>query len=292
MRKRTVNLGVVTAIAVAMAVPTLAKAKAKPAKDKKPAEPALPAGPDPAEIVDATPFRDKLVVVTDGKGHYLAAPPDLADDSLRGTLYYSADGKSFYQQRVPGYGSSGPGTFSFTFWEPRVVDGWKRSFDRKAGDVFELQCDDRNTRLTKVAPADTKTLLAGAQFLKPRWKYRAYALARDDSGRYFYVDKPREPENSKAFRLYMGKKNELKPLKMVNVVSDSKGDIFATKSGELRLVIPKEGQAGPDERVPVWIKGKQKTPLTWVPIEDNGYLIYVELGVYTGQPLGTPCDDL
>jgi hypothetical protein len=294
MRKRSLDVALVLGMAaLAASVPALAKETAR----KKPAIPVdspapVAAASDPADVIDATPFRDKLLVVSDGKGHYLAAPPDLQDEGLRGTLFYSADGKSFYQQRVPGYGSNGPGTFSFTFWEPRVGDGWKRSFERKDGNLFEVQCDDRLTRLTQVPAADAKKLLADAKFLKPRWKYRAYALARDDSGRYFYVDVPREPETSKAFRLYMGRKNELKPLKMTNVVSDSKGDIFATKSGELRLIIPKDGQGDGDERVPVWIKGKAKVSLTWVPIEDNGNLIYAELGVYTGQSLGTPCDDL
>jgi hypothetical protein len=29
-----------------------------------------------------------------------------------------------------------------------------------------------------------------------------------------------------------------------------------------------------------------------VPLQDNWALIYNELGVYRGAPLGTPCDDL
>ena len=32
--------------------------------------------------------------------------------------------------------------------------------------------------------------------------------------------------------------------------------------------------------------------VTAVPVEDNHVLIYTDLGVYTGEPLGTPCDDL
>jgi hypothetical protein len=291
MRKRSLNLAL--ALGVTVLAAAAAPALAKSAKQKPAAPPPAATAPDPADVLDGAALAAKLIVVTDGKGHYLAAPPDLSDEGNRGTLYYSTDGgKTFHQQRIQGYGSSGPGTFSLTFWDPRINDGWRRSFDRKEGNAFELQCEDRLSKLTQVPAAEAKTLLAAAQFLKPRWKYRAYALARDDSGKYFYVDKPRQPEDSKAFRLYAGKKNELKPLKMTNVVSDSKGDIFATKTGELRLVIPREGEGGGDERVPVWIAGKKKTSLTWVPIEDNGKLVYTELGVYTGQPLGTPCDDL
>ena len=71
---------------------------------------------------------------------------------------------------------------------------------------------------------------------------------------------------------------------MTNVVSDSEGDIFATKSGELRLVL--------DRKESAWVKGKQRTALELLPLEDNVQLIYSELGVYAGEPLGTPCDVL
>ena len=73
-------------------------------------------------------------------------------------------------------------------------------------------------------------------------------------------------------------------LKMTNVVSDSQGDIFTTKKGELRLVL--------DQTRSVWIAGKKETALTSVPVDANRIMIYTDLGVYAGQRLGTPCDDL
>jgi hypothetical protein len=71
---------------------------------------------------------------------------------------------------------------------------------------------------------------------------------------------------------------------MTNVVSDSQGDIFTTKKGELRLVLGKKQSK--------WIAGKKETELTSLPLEDNRIMIYRDLGVYTGQRLGTPCDDM
>jgi hypothetical protein len=288
MRRTHTLLGVVV-----VAGALLAGAAAQGGKAAKKKAPAPPPGPDPADVLDPAPYREKLGLYTDGKGHYLAAMPTLTDDPLRGSLFWSADGKTFYQQRVGSFGGQGTDIWDLTFWEPRINDGWRRSFGRK-GDKYTLQCDDRTTAFTAVAAADAKTILGAATFLKPRWKYMAYALARDDAGTYFFVDRQREPPQSKFFRLYMGKKGEMKPLKMVNVVSDSEGDIFATKTGELRLIIPKEGRGGLDSerREPVWIKGKKRVSLTWVPVEDNAYMIYAELGVYAGQLLGTPCDDL
>jgi len=280
---RATCVTLLTTCAALLAPAAFAKGKAAP-----PPAAAAPAD-DPADVLDVKDIAAKLVVVTDGKGHFLAAAAEVTDPAVQGRVFYSPDGKTFWEQRIQGYGSNGPGLYSITFWEPRVRDGWKRSYDHN-GDGYAVQCDDRVTKLSALPAAESKAMVAGAVFKKPRWKTMAYALARDDAGRYFYVDKPREPRDSKAFRVFMGQKNALKPLKMVNVVSDSEGDIFATKSGELRLLIPKDG--ADDARVPVWIKGKKKVSLTWVPVEDNGNLIYTDLGVYTGQPLGTPCDDL
>jgi hypothetical protein len=68
------------------------------------------------------------------------------------------------------------------------------------------------------------------------------------------------------------------------VVSDSEGDIFATKQGTLRMVLGKSES--------LWAKGKQEQKLVQLPVADNRLLIYTDLGPYLGQRLGTPCDDL
>ena len=127
-------------------------------------------------------------------------------------------------------------------------------------------------------------MLETARFEKSPRKTSAYALARDDGGRYFFVDRGRTDETAKNFRLFVGPKGNLKQQKMTNVVSDSEGDVFATKTGSLRLILGKnEGS---------WIeKGKPKK-LVLVPVEDNVRMIYTELGVYAGERMGTPCDDL
>ena len=67
------------------------------------------------------------------------------------------------------------------------------------------------------------------------------------------------------------------------------------KSGSLRYVTDWQ-------KPPTWMQGKKKLTLTIVPIEsvdeksgepiNNYQLIYNELGVYLGEKLGNPCDDL
>ena len=233
---------------------------------------------DAPAAVDITAIRDKIRIVTDGKGHYVAFGPI---ESLSDFLFYG-DGKTFYRQRVFSGGSEGDIRFSRTFWEPRR-HGVGSSFELN-NKKYWTECGERKTEMTLVPEVDAKAMVGAAKFLGPRWNRQAYLLARDESGRYYYVDRQREPPESKNFRLFVGPKGNLKLQKMTNVVSDSEGDIFATKTGSLRLITGKAQYA--------WIEGKSKTVLTKVPVEDNAQLIYSELGAYTGEMLGTPCDDL
>jgi hypothetical protein len=235
------------------------------------------------DAVDVSAYRDKLKVLTDGKGHYLTLMPfTIGDGPDTGLLFYG-DGKTFYAQRRISGGRSGDESFDTTFWEPRVDSGYKASLgfhDKK----YTVQCDKRITELKPLEKAEAQKLLGGAQFLGRRWKRQAYSLARDNSGVYYYVDRAREPEGNKDFRVFRGPKGAVKPLKMVNVVNDSEGDIFITKAGKLRLVL--------DKHETTWLEGEKQTKLTPLAVEDNHIMIYTDLGVYAGEKLGTPCDDL
>jgi hypothetical protein len=231
-----------------------------------------------ADPLDVSGVRDKLVVVEDGQGHYIAVIP--FGDSIWDHLYWSQDGKDFFQQRVFGGGSNGTESFDRSFWEPRVRTRNGASFGMHDG-TYKLWCGERTTTFKPLEQGKVSAMVAAATFHPARWKFRAYALARDDVGTYYYVDRRRE-EGSMEFRLYSGPRGAMKPLKMINVVSDSEGDIFSTKSGELRLVLDKKESA--------WVQKGKRQPLKSLPVEDNVALIYADLGVYSGQPLGTPCD--
>jgi len=245
-------------------------ASAKPSP--KNSEPTVP-------TVDITDVKAKLQIFTDGKGHYVAVVP--FDDIYKHTYY--GDGKQFFTQRISGGGRSGDTQWNRTFWEPRVDALWKSSI-RFQDNVLSVQCGDRETPFTPLADEDRAKLVENAIFHETIWKYKAYALARDSKGTYYYVDQPRDESKSKAFRLFSGLRGKLKPLAMTNVVSDSQGDIFTTKSGELRLVL--------DKKRSVWFDKKAERELVALPLDENRMLIYSDLGVYTGQRLGTPCDDL
>ncbi|MCG5053645.1 MAG: hypothetical protein KA712_11845 [Myxococcales bacterium] len=251
--------------------------------------PAPPAGakPRPPKVESTTPSaprvelgeaKAKLTVLSDGQGHYVVLMPFGSHDHT-----YYGDGKSFFALRVGSSSSVGTEAFDFTFWEPRVKARYQASVQFRDG-AYSLQCGDRKTAFAPLPAAEADALLAAAAFFGPRWPYEAYALARDDRGTYYYVDHQREPEGNLAFRVYRGPRGKLKPLKMVNVVSDSEGEIFATRAGDLRLVL--------DKKETSWVAGQRSTKLVSLDLYENVMLIYTDLGPYLGERLGTPCDDL
>src|SRR5205814_1213821 len=87
--------------------------------------PVAPVAPGADDTVDMTPVRDKMSVVTDGKGHYIAFAPL---EQMSDFLFYG-DGKQFEQQRVFGGGSEGDIQFSRAFWEPRTASYGGATFE-------------------------------------------------------------------------------------------------------------------------------------------------------------------
>ena len=248
---------------------------------------AVAATADPAAL-DAK-AREQANVCTDGKSHYVVLAPD---EQLSRRLYYSGDGKRFFA--VPG----APNGMMAGDWfpDPRRTNPTNnanfRGLDLRRFSYVEFDkekktcavvCGDKKTALQIVEAAKVKPLLEGGKFEPSPRKWAPYALARDNNGVYYYVDRGYAEADKGRFRLYVGPKGNLKLQKMTNVVSDSEGDIFATKTGSLRLIL--------DKRESSWIENNKPTPLKVVPVEDNLPMIYGELGVYSGERLGTPCDD-
>ena len=239
------------------------------------------AKPDPDKI-DITPYRDKLKFLADKDGHMIAVVrPFSADDEELEPLFYSLDGKVFYQQRRIGAFADGDKSYEITYWDPGAGRPGP-TFTWQDG-KYAVTCETRVTEFTPVA-ADRIAALRAAEFRRPLWKRQAYTLPRDDTGVYYYVDQGREEKDAKDFRVYRGPKGSMKQMKMKNAVSDSEGDIFITEGGELRMVV--------DKGEKVWVAGRKRTELVILPVEDNIKMIYVDLGVYSGQRKGTPCDDL
>jgi len=242
----------------------------------------VPAGPLP---VDVSPVLDQLVFAGDGKGHWVAMVPFYADTAAH--TYWSHDGVWFNALRVTGASRQGTLKFDKVFWEPRVKARWQASVGMDA-DGWWGRCFDRKIALQPAAGPAAASMVAAVRagkihFAAPSWDRRPVALVRDDAGTYWYVDGG-VGERAQHFRVFSGPRGLVKALPLVNVVSDSEGQIFATRSGKLRLVLGRFEAS--------WIDGRGEKKLTVLPVDDNLPLIYGDLGAYIGQRLGTPCDDL
>jgi hypothetical protein len=241
--------------------------------------------PDPLKPkpVDIKPMLDKLDVFRDDTGMYWvslrAMTADHDDDNLW-TFY--GDGKTMYRQRVIGF-STHDGVIEWNLWAPRVRGMQTANVMLKAGKVtIECKVKDTPRAMTQLPADQARAFLQHAAFMPPLWTRQTHTLARDDDGVYYFVDELREEYGGKGFRVFVGQKGAMKELPMMNVVSDSAGEIFATKSGELKIVTSEDGKA-------YWKKGGKKTDLIKLDPWQNRYVIYRELGIYGA--LGAVCDD-
>ncbi|MFW6052253.1 MAG: hypothetical protein ACODAU_13830 [Myxococcota bacterium] len=146
-----------------------------------------------------------------------------------------------------------------------------------------LKCGEREVELT-LLEGDAKAEIFGLERGDPPFDRVPHALARDRRGVYYYVDRGATEATARDFRLYSGRRGALRQLDMRDIVSDSEGEVFESASGTLRLVV--------DRDEALWIRGKRSTQLKTLPVGENLGVIFNELGVYLGEPLGTPCDDL
>ncbi len=235
-------------------------------------------GKDPKpDVVDITPVADKLVVLRMDGGHFIVIEPfNISSDH-----FYFGDAKNLYRQRAMSGGADGKKRFDRKIWSPRVDH---QAYIKFKDGAWSFQCGERETVMTEASEEETKKVLGKGKFHMPLWQRTAYALSRDDRGRYYFVDRFRD-EKRKGFRLFIGQKGALKLSRLTNIVSDSEGEIFSTKKGELRLIMHRG-----DPSKATWFRGKKKSELIPVPMWKNLVLIYDELGVYDGQLLGTPCD--
>jgi hypothetical protein len=257
-----------------------------------------PAGPPPVpppKPYDISKFKDKLQVLHDGKEHYFVLL-DIEHGSLSKVkdAFFYGDGKTFYRQYSPS-GGRNKKDYSFTVGDPRVLYPARSIFEAKKG-VLTFTCEKRETVLQPLERDKAVAMLDQAKFYDVYWTRTAHALARDDRGNYYYVDRLVADDYTgsghRGFRVFRGMRGKMRQLRMKNVVSDVKGEIFTTNRGQLRLIIPRGGTPG--EGKGLWIAGKRRVNLTAIPVRDlrTRVMIYRELGAYTGLKLHKPCDDL
>jgi hypothetical protein len=240
----------------------------------------LTAAAEPKPVaVDVAPIRDELLVFQDAAGGTYVVKPGADPRAFYGT------GKQLYEQVVTGRSANGP-AWGVDVWAPRVPEMRPGVIMRKADGTFHKLCDGKDDAvLTQVAGDKARAILDQHQLMSTALVRRPYLLGRDDAGVYYYVDVIAKQYGGKGYRVFVGKKGAMKELPLTDVASDSAGDVFATKTGDLRLV----GSRGSGAKV-TWIRGGKRTELVWLDLDLNSRLIFRDLGIY--KFTGTICDNI
>ncbi|MEO6774099.1 MAG: hypothetical protein ABI467_13960 [Kofleriaceae bacterium] len=240
------------------------------------------AGGDPKPTaVDIKPIKDHLLAFEDPQGGTYVVLPGSTP-----RVFFAANGKQAYEQIIVTRSANGD-AWSIGTWAPRISGMSPASIQRNEDGTFERWCGNVAHAKLEAVPADRAKLVIGKlQFLSSGITRRAHLLARDDAGVYYYVDEVAKAYGGQGYRVFVGKKGAMKQLPLTDVARDTGGEVYATKSGDVRFVIdgsdPKKDQAS-------WIKGAKKVPLTILDPDANSRIIWAELGVYSF--LGTPCDE-
>ena len=239
--------------------------------------------PKPAatEIKD---FKDKLLVFKDSAGGTYAVLP--RSENVESRVWYGI-GKTLYEQITRGYSRDGD-SWSISIWAPRIAQLRPGSIDKKKDGTYFKSCDGLDDFVLAEQTGDkAKAVLDKFAFVGPGLVRRPHLFARDDTGVYYYVDKLAERHGGKSYRVFVGRKGGMKQLSLMDVASDSAGQVFSTKTGDLRLIKTVEDSEKPTT---VWVKGAKKTDLIGLDTDMNSPIIFNELGIY--KFTGSICENL
>jgi hypothetical protein len=235
--------------------------------------------------IDVSAVRGQMLLLGDSDGGLYAVVP-----GKDAQLFYSAGGKTktFYEQSIVGRSSDGStGAWAISVWAPRVPNIQPGSVSRKGDGTFTRWCGNKSTTALTEVPADKATaILDKAKFLSSAMIRRPYLLARDDAAVYYYVDVLREQYGGNGHRVYIGKKGAMKVKPLTDVTNDSAGDVFATKTGDLRIV----RDATQDKPSVTWVKGEKRTTLFSLDLDVSSALIFKDLGIYAFT--GSICESI
>jgi hypothetical protein len=234
--------------------------------------------------VDLKPIRDKLLVFTDSsKAVYIFYPG--TGSSLTDRRLFYGSGKTLYEQRITGFSRNGA-AWNVATWAPRIAEMRPGYFSHKADGTYEKSCDGKDDHVLTQLTGDKAKAVLEMPVMTELLVQRPHLLARDDAGVYYYVDRLSEKYGGKGFRVFIGKKGAMKQMDLTDLAADSAGEVFSTKTGDLRLTRTNSV----DGSKAVWIRGDKRNELVSLNVDVNSPVIFRDLGVY--KFTGTICDNI
>ncbi|MBI3180296.1 MAG: hypothetical protein HYZ27_11585, partial [Deltaproteobacteria bacterium] len=164
-----------------------------------------------------------------------------------------------------------------------VRDRWRASFEGKAG-THTLRCNEATESYKRLSPKEVKAWAKKARLHDVRWQRQAVFIARDDNATYYLVDQAREPEGNRDYRLFIGTKGKLAHVSLNDAIVDAESTLYVSAAGKLAVTERYDGATA------VWKSGNGDTSLTVLDLFTQAPFVYTELGVYSGQALGSACD--
>ncbi len=193
---------------------------------------------------------------------------------------YAGTAAKLYPQHIAGASRA----VNYDEWQ-LWAGGTSASIKAEAG-KWTLKCGDETTTLELVLGEEKAKLLKNMRFeTEYFWKRTPYYLGRDSRGIYYYVDALLDSQGGSHHRVFIGRRGQVKLTKLIGLVEDSKGMLFSTNKGDLRLIV-EQSRKGSEA---TWIRSKKVTALTSVPLRRNHELIYQSLGAYFGESFGDAC---
>ena len=263
------------------------------------------AGAARADVAVPEPTFDESTLYHDGKGRYLAVAPAkvMVKETRRlfsGPSLFWGNRTRFFSELYVFHGKGASeklGPYQLRFYDNRfpAVGATSRADRRIQGvDVVPgkraiLRCGSVERTFVPVAKGEIAKVRARAKLRALKPARIPYFLARDDGGRYYYVDRAADSKRLFDRRLYVGRRGQMKRVKLRDVADDTAGMLLVGKRGSLKTGPFDKGTKRTFAR---WlVKGKPVVALTELAlITLNLAFVYDDLGVYLRSKSGTPCD--
>jgi hypothetical protein len=234
-------------------------------------------------------IAERGIVLKAGKRNFfvLVPAPETSDGSTiyKSTLYFG-DAKTLVE-----YGSR-TGTPGKDYENQSLADDPRFIYDgllERKGTTYTFVCgttfrDGTPPRRLEVTLGDTKAVAKAT--IKERVTPRlGYFLARlQGTTTYLYIDR-----RGAEMRLLLGKRGALKQVPIKEVADDATSLVAVTAKGVLTI---KKSERKDVAATATWGPAKKAAPVDVLPMFQNRKLIYQELGIYTREPLGYPCEEL
>jgi len=247
-----------------------------------------PASAEPKPVaVDIKPFKDRLTVLADADGGIYVAMHETGGESR--LFYGNAKTRTLYAQVITG-GSTDGDAWDIATWSPRLKDMHPGLLQRRADGTYERYCwGENDAALTELTGDKAHAVLDHYAFVSSASFHRAHLLARDDAGVYYYVDTLAQEYGGNGYRVFIGKRGALKQVPLTDVAVDSGGEVFSTKTGDIRIV----SESSPEQSIRKhvsFIRGDKRIELVWLDLDVSSRLIFRDLAVY--DFLGTVCENV